>query len=348
MTLNFFVAQVAPGGPVEQMIAKMMGSDVSQTFSFGGGGFEGGSLLGNPGDGGILLKYKGSQGIDPKFIAEIEKKFGFDKPIWERYLLMLKQYIRFDFGNSYFRDRPVIDILLEKWPVSLSLGLWATLIVYLISIPLGIAKAVRHGARFDVLTSFSVVVLYAIPSFLFAIMLVVLFAGGTYWSIFPLRGLVSDGFAAMTLIEKIKDYAWHMVLPTLALTVVGFAHLTLLCKNTFLEEINKLYVTAARAKGLTERRVLWGHVFRNAMLLVVAGIPSGILHILFTGSILVEVIFSLDGIGLLGFEAARSRDFPIVFGTLYLLSMAGLVMHLVSDLLYRVVDPRIHFDRGSL
>jgi microcin C transport system permease protein len=342
MVINFVVIQAAPGGPVEQVIAqiKQVGGDATERVSRGGGDSVGQGTRA-PGQGGNT---RGSQGLDPAFIKELEKQFGFDKPIHERFLLMLKSYVTFDFGQSFFRDRRVVDLVLEKMPVSISLGVWTTLIVYLISIPLGIAKARRNGSRFDVATSSVVIVGYAIPSFLFAVFLLVLFAGGSYLDWFPLRSLTSENWAQKSWPGKIVDYLWHITLPVTAMVVSGFATLTMLTKNSFLDQIHQQYVVTARSKGLTERRVLYGHVFRNAMLLVIAGFPSAFISVLFTGSLLIEVVFSLDGLGLLGFEAAINRDYPIMFGTLFFFSLLGLVMNLVGDLMYTVVDPRIDFE----
>lgn len=346
MVINFIIIQSAPGGPVEQMIAKIRGSQVDATARITGAGMETSSVFEGFGEANMYeSKYRGAQGLDPEFIAKLEKMFGFDKPPLERFLLMMKNYITFNFGESYFKDRSVMELIIEKMPVSISIGLWTTLLVYLISIPLGIRKAIRDGTPFDVWTSGVVIVGYAIPSFLFAILLIVLFAGGSFWSIFPLRGLVSDNWHELDLVSKILDYLWHMVLPITALVISGFASLTLLTKNSFLEEINKLYVMTARAKGLTERRVLFGHVFRNAMLIVIAGMPAALIHVFFAGSLLIEVIFSLDGLGLLGFESAVSRDYPVVFGTLYIFTLLGLLLHIIADLSYTVIDPRIDFDR---
>ncbi len=348
MVVNFFIVQAAPGGPVEQMIAQIQGTagDVTARISGAGAG-EGGEASARPGQvqgAGDVSKYRGARGLEPELIAQIEKLYGFDKPAHERFWLMLKNYAVFDFGESFFRDRKVVDLVLDKMPVSISLGLWTTLLVYFISIPLGVAKAVRDGSRFDVWTSGAIIVGYAIPGFLFAILLIVLFAGGSFWSIFPLRGLVSPDWGAMTWPERIADYFWHITLPITALVVGGFAGLTMLTKNSFLEEINKQYVVTARAKGLPERRILYGHVFRNAMLIVVAGFPGAFVGILFTGALLVEVIFSLDGLGLLGFEAAIKRDYPVMFGTLYVFTLLGLVMNLIGDLTYHAIDPRIDFE----
>ena len=349
MVVNFIVVQAAPGGPVEQMIAQIQGTagDVTARFSGTGTGEAGegaGRAAPGTGAGDVVTKYRGARGLEPDLIKQIEKLYGFDKPAPERFLLMLKNYLVFDFGESFFRDRKVVDLVLDKMPVSISLGLWTTLLVYLVSIPLGVAKAVRDGSRFDVWTSAVVVVGYAIPGFLFAILLIVLFAGGSFWSVFPLRGLTSPDWTAMAWPARIADYFWHIALPVTALVVGGFAGLVMLTKNSFLEEINKQYVTTARAKGLPERGVLYGHVFRNAMLIVIAGFPGAFVGILFTGALLVEVIFSLDGLGLLGFEAALKRDYPVMFGTLYFFTLLGLLMNLLGDLAYHVVDPRIDFE----
>ncbi|QRY77081.1 microcin C ABC transporter permease YejB [Pseudomonas sp. PDNC002] len=338
LLINFIIIQAAPGGPVEQMIAKLEGFDAASggaTGRISGGGGE------VPAAG---THYRGAQGLDPELVKEIEKMYGFDKPAPERFWIMLKNYVHLDFGQSFFRDAKVTDLIVEKLPVSISLGLWSTLIMYLVSIPLGIAKAVRHGSHFDVWTSSAIIVGYAIPAFLFAILLVVLFAGGSYWDWFPLRGLTSNNFDELTWAGKVRDYFWHLALPITALVIGNFATITLLTKNSFLDEIGKQYVVTARAKGLTERRVLYGHVFRNAMLLIIAGLPSALLGIFFTGSLLIEVIFSLDGLGLLSFEAALNRDYPVVFGTLFIFTLFGLIMKLVSDVLYTLVDPRIDFE----
>ena len=347
MVVNFVIVQAAPGGPVEQMIARFKGADVAATQRVTGGGGElaPGAALSAGGAG--ESRYRGARGLDPAFIKELEKQYGFDKPPLERFLLMMKSYVTFDFGNSFFRDRRVVDLIIDKLPVSISIGLWTTLITYLVSIPLGIRKAVRDGSQFDVWTSGIIIFGYAVPSFLFAVLLIVLFAGGSYWSIFPLRGLVSDDWASLAWPGRILDYFWHIALPITALVIGGFATLTMLTKNSFLDEVNKQYVLTARAKGLTESRVLYGHVFRNAMLLVVAGFPAAFIGILFTGSLLIEVIFSLDGLGLLGFEAAINRDYPIMFGTLYVFTLIGLVLKLVSDLTYMMIDPRIDFERRA-
>jgi microcin C transport system permease protein len=347
MVINFFVIQIVPGGPVEQLIAQMTRTAVSATARISGGGGETAGAQPSAGTGAgsdIGSRYRGAQGLDPSFIKEIEKMYGMDKPITVRFLDMIKRYATFDFGDSFFQDRRVVDLVIERMPVSISLGLWTTLLVYLISIPLGIAKAVRDGTRFDVVTSGVVTVAYSIPGYLFAILLIVLFAGGRYLSLFPLRGIVSDNWRQLPLLQKILDYLWHMTLPIFAMVISGFAGLTMLTKNFFVDQIKQQYVTTARAKGLTEKRVLYGHVFRNAMLLVLSGIPEAFISILFTGALLIEVIFSLNGLGLLGFEAAIKRDYPVMFASLYFFSLLGLVMRLVSDLMYVVVDPRIDFE----
>jgi microcin C transport system permease protein len=351
MVVNFAIVQLAPGGPIEQIIAQLQGTAVDATARIGGSAT--GDLPGRGFQGGVtgdatLSRYRGARGLDPQFIRQLEQEFGFDKPLPERFLLMMGHYLEFDFGKSYFRNQRVVDLVLAKLPVSISLGLWTTLLIYLVSIPLGIHKAIRDGSRFDVWTSAVVIVGYAIPGFLFAVLLIVLFAGGSYFSWFPLRGLVSDDWAGLPWWQQGLDYFWHQALPVTALLVGGFASLTMLTKNSFLEEINKQYVITARAKGLTERRVLYGHVFRNAMLIVIAGFPAAFIHLLFTSNLLIEVIFSLDGLGLQGYEAAITRDYPLMFGTLYFFTLLGLVMNLVGDLMYVAVDPRIDFEaRGS-
>jgi microcin C transport system permease protein len=342
MLANFAIVQLAPGGPVELMISRIKGTATEATARLSGGGAET-ALSQRPAGGANTSAYRGAQGLDPAFIKEIEKQFGFDKPPGERFVMMMGNYIRFDFGRSFYRDVSVIDLIREKMPVSISLGLWSTLIIYLISIPLGIAKATRDGSRFDLATSWLVIIGYAVPGFLFAILLVVVFAGGRYLAWFPLRGLTSPGWENFTTLGKIGDYFWHLTLPVTALVVGGFAGLTMLTKNSFLEEINKQYVVTARAKGLGERRVLYGHIFRNAMLLIIASFPSALVGILFTGALLIEIIFTLDGLGLLGFEAVINRDYPVMFGTLYMFSMLGLVLNLISDMTYHLVDPRIDF-----
>jgi microcin C transport system permease protein len=345
MVINFAVIQFIPGGPVEQVIAQLRGTAVDATARVSGSGGELGQSAQRPQTGERLdTKYRGARGIDPAIIKDLEQRFGFDKPPLERFVLMMGRYITFDFGNSYFRDRSVIQLVLDKMPVSISIGLWTTLITYLICIPLGIRKAVRDGSPFDIWTSGAVIVGNAIPSFLFAVLLIVLFSGGSFFKLFPLRGLTSENFDDLSLIGKIIDYIWHMTLPITALVIGSFATLTLLTKNSFLDEIHKQYVVTARAKGLTESRVLYGHVFRNAMLLVIAGFPGAFVSIFFTGALLIEIIFSLDGLGLLGFEAALNRDYPVMFGTLYFFTLLGLVMKIVSDFSYTLVDPRIDFE----
>jgi microcin C transport system permease protein len=342
MVINFIIVQAAPGGPVDRLIAQMEAHGSVEATSRIGGGDMGEITM--PSADETTSQYRGAQGLSEELIKEIEALYGFDKPAHERFFQMMGNYIRFDFGESFYRDETVVNLVLEKMPVSISLGLWTTLLVYLISIPLGIVKAVRDGTRFDVWSSALVVIGYAVPSFLFAILLIVLFAGGTFVDWFPLRGLVSDNWDQLPWLERIIDYFWHLTLPVLAMVIGGFAGLTMLTKNSFLDEINKQYVMTARSKGLTERRVLYSHVFRNAMLIVVAGFPSAFVSILFTGSLLIEVIFSLDGLGLLGYEAALNRDFPVVFGTLYFFTLLGLLLNLIGDLMYVLIDPRIDFE----
>ncbi len=347
MLVSFVVVQFAPGGPVERVIAQLSGSDTGATsrISGGGGDFSNRGLAqsGAQADA-VSSKYRGAQGLDPDFIKKLEAQFGFDKPAYERFGLMLWNYARFDFGKSYFRDVSVMQLVREKLPVSMSLGIWMTLLTYLISIPLGIKKAVDDGSRFDVWTSGVIIVGYAIPGFLFAILLIILFAGGSFFDVFPLRGLTSDNWSSLAWWQKIIDYAWHLVLPITAMALSAFATMTLLTKNSFLEEIRKQYVLTARAKGCTRSQVLYGHVFRNAMLIVVAGFPGAFVHAFFTGALLIETIFSLDGLGLLGFESVLNRDYPVVFATLYIFSLVGLVVNLISDLTYTWIDPRIDFE----
>ncbi|MBE1292288.1 MAG: microcin C ABC transporter permease YejB [Rhodobacteraceae bacterium] len=340
MIINFTLVQFVPGGPVEQVLAKMQGEgDVFSGFAGGGDDVATEETFGSDSE------YLGARGLPKEFIEELEKEFGFDKPPLERFLTMMGNYLRLDFGESYFRKITVVDLVLEKMPVSITLGLWATLIAYAVSIPLGIRKAVKDGTPFDTWTSGAIIIGYAIPGFLFAIMLLVLFAGGSYWKIFPLRGLTSDNFEDLTTIGKVLDYFWHITLPVLASTIAAFATLTLLTKNSFLDEIKKHYVMTARAKGLTEKRVLYGHVFRNAMLIVIAGFPAVFIGVFFGGSVLIETIFSLDGLGRLGFEAAVARDYPVIFGTLFVFGLIGLVVGILSDLMYVFVDPRIDFEK---
>lgn len=358
MLVNFIFIQAAPGGPVEQVIAKVQGLNTDATSRFSGSGSsaaEAGSQasLADKGakssqDSSVNSKYRGAQGLDPEFIKELERQFGFDKPAHVRFWIMLKNYAVFDFGQSFFRSTDVMDLVKQKMPVSISLGLWSTLIIYLISIPMGILKATKDGSRFDVASSWFIVIGYAIPGFLFAMALIVLFAGGAYFDWFPLRGLTSENWAELSTFAKIKDYLWHLVLPVTAMTIGGFASLTMLTKNSFLEEINKQYVITARAKGLSEKQVLFGHVFRNAMLIVIAGFPATLVNMLFAGSVLIEVMFSLDGLGLLGFEAVMNRDYPVMFGTLFVFSLLGLILNLISDITYHMVDPRIDFDKKEV
>jgi microcin C transport system permease protein len=338
IAINFFVVQFAPGGPVEQMIAELRGKGNVTTRLTGAGATEASAPTADN------SAYRGRRGLDPKLVADIQKMFGFDKPAPERFWLMLKGYLTFDFGTSFFRDQTVLRLILQKMPVSISLGLWSTLLIYFVSIPLGVAKAVRDGSRFDLASSVAVLVGYAVPGFLFGVLLVVLFAGGSYFQWFPLRGLTSSGSETWSWPARVVDYLWHIVLPTTALVVGGFASLTILTKNCFLEEIRKQYVVTARAKGASERRVLYGHVFRNAMLLIIAGFPAAFISILFTSQLLMEIIFSLDGLGLLGFESAIQRDYPVMFGTLYIFTLLGLLMQIVGDMMYTVVDPRIDFE----
>ena len=348
MLVAFVVVQFAPGGPVEQVIAKLTGSDTGATsrISGGAGGDFGsrGMAQGGSNVDAVSSKYRGAQGLDPEFIKKLEVQFGFDKPAYERFGLMLWNYIRFDFGKSYFRDVSVMQLIKEKLPVSMSLGIWMTLLTYLISIPLGIKKAVDDGSRFDMWTSSVIIVGYAIPGFLFAILLIILFAGGSFFDIFPLRGLVSENWHQMPWWQQILDYFWHLTLPILSMALSAFATMTLLTKNSFLEEIRKQYVLTARAKGCSRNQVLYGHVFRNAMLIVIAGFPSAFVHAFFTGALLIETIFSLDGLGLLGFESVLNRDYPVVFATLYIFSLIGVVVNLLSDLTYTWIDPRIDFE----
>jgi microcin C transport system permease protein len=342
MLISFVLVQFAPGGPVERVLAQLQGTDAGALGRVGGGGGDFGAQ-GAAATGGSS-RYRGAQGLDPAFIAQLEKQFGFDKPAPERFLMMLRDYAMFDFGKSYFRDVSVLDLIKEKLPVSISLGLWMTLLSYAISIPLGIAKAVRDGSRFDIWTSAVVIIGYAIPSFLFAILLIVLFAGGSFWQIFPLQGLTSENWAQLPWPERILDYFWHLTLPITAMALGAFATSTLLTKNSFLDEIRKQYVLTARMKGLNERQVLYGHVFRNAMLIVIAGFPGAFISAFFAGSLLIETIFSLDGLGLLSFESIVNRDYPVVFANLYIFSLLGLVVNLLSDLTYTWIDPRIDFE----
>jgi microcin C transport system permease protein len=344
MAISFTVIQFAPGGPVEQVIARITGQGGDAADRISGGGGDSGVQDFDAGD----SKYRGAQGLDPEFVKQLEVQFGFDKPPLERFFKMLWDYARFDFGESFFRDISVLDLILEKMPVSVSLGLWITLISYLISIPLGIRKAVKDGSSFDIWTSGIVIVGYAIPGFLFAILLMVLFAGGSFYDWFPLRGLISDNWHELSWPERILDYFWHLTLPLTAMVLSAFATNTLLTKNSFLDEIRKQYVVTARAKGLTERQVLYGHVFRNAMLIIIAGFPAAFISAFFTGSLLIENIFSLDGLGLLGFRSVLDRDYPVVFANLFIFSLIGLVVGLISDLVYTWIDPRIDFERRDV
>ena len=341
--LNFIIIQFAPGGPVESTIARLQGIDVGATERISGGMKDGLESQNN-----FISSnntYVGAQGLDPSIIAEIEKMYGFDQPPHIRFYKMIKNYLVFDFGDSFFQDRKVIDIVLEKLPVSISLGLWTTLLIYLISIPLGVFKAVNDGKKFDIWSSVVVIIGNAIPSFLFAILLIILFAGGRYLDVFPLRGIISENWAELNTYEKILDYMWHLALPILSLVIGGFASLTMLTKNSFLDQINQQYVLTARSKGNTENKILYGHVFRNAMLIIIAGFPTAFISILFTGALLTEIIFSLDGLGLLGFEAAINRDYPIMFATLYVFTLLGLFMNIIGDLAMTLVDPRIDFEK---
>lgn len=338
MIVNFTLTQFVPGGPIEQIIAQQEGGgDVFSAITGDTSDVQVDNLASDS-------TYAGARGLSPEYIKQLEIEFGLDKPPLERFLLMMGNYLTFDFGQSFFQSKGVLELVFERLPVSISLGLWATLISYLVSIPLGIRKAVRDGSPFDTWTSGLIIVGYAIPGFLFAILLLVLFAGGSYWQIFPLRGLTSDNWDQLSLIGKVLDYFWHIALPVIAMSISGFATLTLLTKNSFLDEIKKQYVMTARAKGLKESRVMYGHVFRNAMLIVIAGFPSLFVGVFFGGSVIIETIFSLDGLGRLGFEAAVARDYPVVFGTLFFFGLIGLLVNILGDLMYVFVDPRIDFE----
>ncbi|MCC2097383.1 MAG: microcin C ABC transporter permease YejB [Hyphomicrobiales bacterium] len=341
MLISFVIVQFAPGGPVERIMAQLQGLDQGATGRFTGGAGELGAAQQAQG---LESRYRGRKGLDQQLIKDLEKQFGFDKPAYERFFKMMKDYASFDFGRSFFRGQDVISLIKDKLPVSITLGLWMTLLSYLISIPLGVRKAVRDGTAFDIWTSAVVIVGYAIPGFLFAILLVVLFAGGSFWQIFPLRGLTSEGAANFTLIGRALDYLWHIVLPVTAMAIGAFATTTFLTKNSFLDEIRKQYVQTARMKGLGENQVLYGHVFRNAMLIVIAGFPASFIHAFFTGSLLIETIFSLDGLGLLSFESIVNRDYPVVFANLYIFALIGLIANLISDVTYMLIDPRIDFE----
>ena len=336
LTINFVIVQTAPGGPVEYILAKYRGMNTEATGTLTSSAQMNSSRAAG--------KYQGAQGVPEDMIKELEKQFGFDQPVHKRFWKMIKDYALFDFGKSYYKDKSVGGLIVERMPVSISLGLWSTLIIYLVAIPLGIKKAVKDGSKFDIWTSFAVIFGSAVPVFLFAVFLIVFFAGGTYWQWFPLRGLTSSNWEELSLWGKIGDYFWHITLPVLTMVIGGFASLTMLTKNSFLDEINKPYVLTAKAKGLTENQVLYGHVFRNAMLIIIAGFPNMLIKMLFTGSLLVEVIFSLNGLGLLGYEAIMTRDYPVIFGTLYIFALLGLVLKLISDITYSLVDPRINFE----
>ena len=344
MVLNFFIIQVAPGGPVEQILAKVQGQTQATGASLTGGGNEVTTATGLTTSGGQAGSYRGARGLDQAIVERFKQYYGFDKPIYVRFFIMLKKYATFDFGNSFFRDTSVVDLVIEKMPVSISIGLWTTLITYLISIPLGIAKAVRDGTKFDTATTAVVIVGSAIPSFLFAILLIIIFAGGHYLHWFPLRGLVSDNWSDLSWPARIADYFSHMALPLIAMSAGSFAGLTLWTKNSFLEQINQQYVLTARAKGLTETRILYGHVFRNAMLLVIGGFPGALIGILFGGALLIEIIFSLDGLGLLSYDALIRRDYPVLFANLYVFGLIGLVVNIIGDFTYTLVDPRLDFE----
>jgi len=345
MAVTFAIAQFTPGGPVERVIAKLTGTDTGAMSRVSGGGGDFGGMQQQGGAGGdVASKYRGAQGLDPEFIKKLEKQFGFDKPPLERFWIMMRNYAVFDLGESYFRSISVLKLILEKMPVSISLGMWMTLLSYGVSIPLGIAKATRDGSRFDAWTSLAIVIGYAIPGFIVGVMLIVVFAGGSFWNIFPSRGLVSEDWATLSWPARIVDYLWHIVLPLVAMSLAAFTTTTMLTKNSFLDEIRKQYVITARMKGLSERRVLYGHVFRNAMLLVIAGFPAAFIGAFFGGSLLIESIFSLDGLGLLSFESVINRDYPVVLGSLWIFSLIGLVVNLISDLVYTLIDPRIDFE----
>ena len=334
LLINFAVVQIAPGGPVEQAIQR------AEQFQ-GIGVVSGSTSHINE----VQSHYQGTRGLSPEMVDQIKAQYGFDRPVHERFLQMLKGYFQLDFGTSFFKNKSVTTLILEKMPVTISLGLWSTLLIYSIAIPLGIRKANKHGGLFDQTTSLVLAVGYAVPTFVFAILLIMIFSGGSYLQWFPLQGLVSENFSELNFIDKVKDYFWHLTLPVLTIILGGFGTLTYLTKYSFMEELNKQYVTAARAKGLTEQRVLYNHVFRNAMLIVIAGLPEALIGIFFVGNLFVEIIFNLDGLGLLGFEAIQQRDYPVIFGTLFIFTLVGLILRLLSDVLYQLIDPRINFDR---
>ena len=345
LLINFLIIQTAPGGPIEKLLSQITHNSQDISESATSDIITSSNFSLNSQNQQSNLKYQGANGVDEELIADLEKAYGFDKPLHERFWLMLKKYLQFDFGHSFYQDKKITDLIIEKLPVSLSLGIWSALLVYLISIPLGIKKAVKDGSKFDITSSAIIIFLHAIPSFLFAILLIILFAGGNFFNIFPMRGLVSNNFADLNLFEKILDYIWHMFLPIVSMTIGGFASLTFFVKNSFIEEINKQYVLSAYAKGLSHKKVLYYHIFRNAMLIIIAGLPSALIAILFTSSMLIEIIFSLDGLGLMGYEAALSRDYPLIFASLYIFTLLGLITNIITDLTYKLVDPRINFDK---
>ncbi|WP_421760642.1 microcin C ABC transporter permease YejB [Devosia sp.] len=349
LVVSFFITQFAPGGPVENYLAQVSGQSVAGSAAVGGS--EGGDFAGQ----GVVKDtdqkatgYRGAAGVRPEILKRIEKQYGFDKPPVERFFAMIWNYLRFDFGDSYSRGVPVLDLIAQKLPVSMTLGLWMTLLTYAISIPLGIAKAVRDGSRFDVWTSTVIIIGYSLPDFVIAVLLIVLFAGGNFLDIFPLRGLVSENWASLPWYSQILDYLWHIILPITAMVLGAFATSTLLIKNSFIDEIRKQYAMVARAKGLNEKQVLYRHVFRNAMLLVIASFPAAFVGAFFGGSLLIETVFSLDGLGYLGYQSVVNRDYSVVFATFYIFSLAGLLLGLVSDLMYMWVDPRIDFESRNV
>ncbi len=345
MLINFLIIQTAPGGPVERFLAQM--NHVTKAGSEAGEATI--NLLNIKNfENSYSLKYQGSSGVDEEIIKKIEKLYGFDLPLWQRFWLMIKKFLTFDFGESFYQDKKVLTLIYEKLPTSISIGFWSIFLIYIISIPLGIKKAVNDGSKFDIWTSGLVIFFHAIPAFLFAILLIILFAGGNFLNLFPLRGLVSENFHDLTWWQKILDYLWHMTLPIIAMTIGGFASLTFFCKNSFIEEINKQYALTAYAKGLNQKQVLYRHIFRNALMIVIAGLPAALIGILFTSSMLIEVIFSLDGLGLLGYEAALSRDYPVIFATVYIFTLIGLITTIISDFIYKIVDPRVNFESNKI